>query len=94
MARKEGKSTVPAQRRQRPMTHRAGEGDVDTTEEGPSRLYAPGKPHEVESGPSRLQMSTSGQGQVMLTEGLLPTQVVGTADTTEAGPARLERFQS
>jgi len=83
---------VPGQRRQRPAKHPTDEGDVDTTEEGPSRLYAPGKPHEVESGPSRLQMSTLGQGQVILTEAFLPTQVVGRADTTEAGPARLERF--
>lgn len=82
------------ERGQRPAKHPADEGEMDTTEEGPSRLYAPGKPHEVESGPSRLQMSTVGQGQVIPTEASPPAQVDGGADTTETGPARLTRFQS
>ena len=29
-------------------------------EAGPSRLYAPAKPHEVESGPARLRAAASG----------------------------------
>jgi hypothetical protein len=35
-------------------------GGVDPAEAGSSRLYAPAKPHEVESGPARLRAAAGG----------------------------------
>ena len=69
--------------------------DVDKTESGPSRLYAPGKPREVESGPSRLQTSVSGSyqaGRKHPDAGVRPRTGIG-LDTTEAGPARIGRYR-
>ncbi len=71
-------------------THSASTASVDTTEAGPSRLYAPGKPREVEAGPSRLFTSAPGRPSAVVSarphtgEGL---------DATETGPARIGRYR-
>jgi hypothetical protein len=81
-------------KRERSPTETAKTAALDKTEAGPSRLYAPGKPREVESGPSRLQPATPrGQQlrnayQASSTGSLEPT-----ADTAEAGPARIVRYR-
>ena len=51
--------------RQKPQSaaHPSNAVALDTTEAGPPRLYAPGKPQEVESGPSRLQTQALGRHQ-------------------------------
>jgi hypothetical protein len=83
MERKEPK------RRQGSVKHPTDTSAVDKSESGPSRLYAPGKPHEVESGPSRLRTSVPRQQPTgaMQTTAPIPHRV----DTAEAGPPRLTR---
>jgi len=84
MERKEKKHTLSPK-------HPANTAGMDVTEKGPSRLYAPGKPHEVESGPSRLR---AGGVQTAAMHKVAPRglQLGGLADTTEAGPARIVRY--
>jgi hypothetical protein len=79
-----------AKHKQGSATHSTSTASVDTTETGPSRLYAPGKPREVESGPSRLHTSASGGHSAVISarphtdEGL---------DATETGPARIGQYR-
>lgn len=68
-------------------THPANTAGLDTTEEGPSRLFAPGKPREVEAGPSRLGTRTL-QGYKKHNT---PHQIEGALDETEAGGPRIAR---
>jgi hypothetical protein len=77
------------------VTHSTDKATIDTTETGGSRLYAPGKPHEVESGPSRLQTSVLRSPRMGGTRKFGPTiPRLGTGiDTTESGPARIERYR-
>jgi hypothetical protein len=67
---------------------------IDTTEAGPARLYAPGRPHEVESGPARLGRLRYGRYQqpaVPTTGTPPPREAAPGLSTTEAGPARIAR---
>lgn len=73
----------------------AAMADVDATEKGPPRLYAPGKPHEVEAGASRLVFMPAAQQQ---TTGVRSPsagryEASETVDATEGGPARIVRFR-
>jgi hypothetical protein len=76
------------------VAHPVSKAGVDKKEAGPSRLYAPGKPHEVESGPSRLRTSVLGRAQAagMRTIASTRPQVGAAIDATEAGPARIARY--
>jgi hypothetical protein len=79
---------------QGPVGHPTGTADIDKTETGPSRLHAPGKPREVESGPSRLQTSVLGRHQTGVIPTVTPTRRIGAGvGTTEAGPSRIERYR-
>ena len=73
--------------------HPASTHDIDKTESGPSRLHAPGKPHEVESGPSRKGSLTPGRTQhgqqASVSAGVRAT---ATHDAAESGPARIGRY--
>ena len=68
---------------------RIGAG-VDATEAGPSRLHAPGKPHEVEAGPSR---SRRHPAHGMRAVAAVRPHAGVSADAIEAGPARIGRFR-
>lgn len=89
---------------QKETRHRQGSGahptstaGIDTTESGPSRVHAAGKPHELESGPSRTQRHISAFGRPS-SQGMRPAastrpRIGGGLDTTEAGPARIDRYR-
>ncbi len=75
-----------------PKTSKAGStrprvgADVEATESGPPRLYAPpGRPHPVESGPPRLHSPASG-GRAAVAARAAPG---GGVNATESGPPRL-----
>jgi len=72
----------------------ADRAGIGKTEAGPSRLYAPGKPHEVESGPSRVGMSRLGSIQAKGVPAIASARPHPgtTIDATEAGPARIARY--
>jgi hypothetical protein len=76
------------------VAHPTDTAGVDTTEKGPSRLHAPGKPHEVESGPSRMQTSAFGRHPASGADTAASTRpsMGAGVDTTEAGPARVARY--
>jgi hypothetical protein len=89
MERKDKKS-------ERPATHPAKHANLDKTEAGASRLYAPGKPREVEAGPSRVQPMPPQRQQFTAPPHSLSysgPQVGTSVDTTEAGPARIVRYR-
>jgi hypothetical protein len=71
--------------------------DAEKVEAGPARLYAPGKPHEVESGPSRLRPFVTGRLQtgaahrVVVASQRAPERAA--SDSTESGPPRIGRFR-
>jgi hypothetical protein len=68
----------------------------DTTEAGPSRLYAPSKRHTVESGPSRLKTSSAFGFQPpggVRTVASTRSHIGAGVDTTESGPPRLVQFR-
>ncbi len=71
--------------------HPSGKADLDTTETGPSRLYAPGKPHQMESGPSRLETRVQTAGTQKFAG--IETNAKSSVNTKEAGPARIERYR-
>ena len=75
--------------------HRFGNADLDSTETGPSRLYAPGKPREMESGPSRLQTRVLGSRATVGIQKFagVETHAKSVGNTKEAGPARIERYR-
>jgi hypothetical protein len=75
--------------------HPSGKADLDSTETGPSRLYAPGKPRQMESGPSRLQTRVLGPRQTVGTQKFagIETHAKSSVNTKEAGPARIERYR-
>jgi len=79
---------------ERPATHPANTADLDKTEKGPARLFAPGKPHEVEAGPPRLQRALRRQ-QTGTPHGVGFTgpESRGLVDTAEAGPPRIVRHR-
>jgi hypothetical protein len=79
---------------EQPATHPANTAELDKTEKGPARLFAPGKPHEVEAGPPRLQAAV-GRQQTGTPRGVgvAGSESRGLADTTEAGPARIVRHR-
>jgi hypothetical protein len=67
---------------------------LDKTEKGPARLYAPGKPREVESGPARVGRSMGRQQAAgARTVAVMRPHPNAAADTTEAGPARIARHK-
>ncbi len=82
-------------KRNQAATHPAKSPGLDTKEAGPSRLFAPGKPREVEAGPSRLGTATLQRQKT----GIAPRsasagpQIEGGLDTTEAGGPRIARYQ-
>jgi hypothetical protein len=75
--------------------HSGKTADLDKTEAGPSRLYAPGKPREVEAGPSRLQSAIFRRQQPGDVRGraLIERQVGNPVDTREAGSARIVQYR-
>jgi hypothetical protein len=79
---------------ERPATHPANTADLDKTEKGPARLFAPGKPHEVEAGPSRLQPALRRQQTgTPRGVGFTGSESRGLVETVEAGPARIVRHR-
>jgi hypothetical protein len=82
--------------RQKPQSaaHPSNAVALDTTEAGPPRLYAPGKPQEVESGPSRLQTQALGRHRVVGAGTIASTRAsFAFGGAAEAGPSRIERFR-
>jgi hypothetical protein len=82
-------------RGQGPVAHPANAPNIDTTEKGPARLHAPGKPHEVESGSSRLHVSAGARPPAhkpspVASIHALPARGL---NTTESGPPRIERYR-
>lgn len=79
----------------RPATHPANTADLDKTETGPSRLFAPGKPREVEAGPSRLRPAALLDQQTHASHGVTRTESQDAVpiDSTEAGAARIIRHR-
>jgi hypothetical protein len=71
-------------------THRGVPQGLDTTESGPARLYAPGKPHQMEAGPCRLSNVPVVAHSRHPTGSPTSARQHG-ADTTESGPPRLGR---
>jgi hypothetical protein len=80
---------------ERPATPPDKNANLDKTEAGPSRLYAPGKPREVEAGPSRVRSATPQRQQTGDSRELAHTgpQIGTSLDRTEAGPARIVRYR-
>jgi hypothetical protein len=79
---------------QGPAEHPANTTDANAAESGPPRVYAPGRPHEVESGPARLHASAGVQHaqQVRLTGSVQARSGAG-LNAAEGGPARIERYR-
>jgi hypothetical protein len=87
-------SNKESTKRKQSISQPSDRADLDKTERGPSRLYAPGKPHEVESGPSRLRRSLGRHQAVEARRvAFIRPHPEAAVDTTEAGPARLVRFK-
>jgi hypothetical protein len=86
-------------RHTRSAKHPANAADIDKTEAGPSRLYAPGKPHEVEAGPARVRrfgFSSLQTGNVREIAAKAPgagAQTGTQLDASETGPPRVARFR-
>ena len=76
-------------------TRPAGIAELDSTEKGPARLHAPGKPREVESGGARLQFTHVTSRMVPSEPGATfhAMREEGREDVSEAGPARIVRHQ-
>lgn len=82
-------------KRNQSATPPAKSAGLDTKEAGPSRLFAPGKPREVEAGPSRLGTATLQRQETAIAQRSASTgpQIESALDTTEAGGPRIARYQ-
>jgi len=80
---------------QGPAEHPANTADANAAESGPARVYAPGKPHEVESGPARLHVSagTAQPAQKARLAGSVQVRSAVGLNAAESGPARIERYR-
>jgi hypothetical protein len=79
----------------KPASHPASSAGLDSTESGPTRLYAPGKPREVEAGPARVRANSLRRDQTggVLRPAYTSPRSGADVDATEAGPARLTRIR-
>ena len=80
---------------QGPAEHPANTADANGAESGPARVYAPGKPREVESGPARLHASvdTPHAVQKVRLVGSVQARSGAGLNAVESGPARIERYR-